>query len=284
MKILILLLVGVLLAINALDAVGSKSRYAFAFATQGNSRSFKSFLKSLSWNSAVSFLKIQWGALVVAGRGKIGGQVASKNRSGSYMRNKVTPVNPRSASQTTVRNRLTNFSQAWRGLSEAQRAAWNAAVGDFSKTNIFGDSVQPTGFNLYQRLNNNLIRIGEAAINTPPAPAAITDIIIGALSAAAGAGTISLAYTAGADAGSEIEVWATPPVSAGVSFVKSEYRLIGQFTANAASPFNAAADYVAKFGSITGKSGQKIFFKTVAVNVTTGQSGVPQSTSAIIAA
>ncbi len=229
-------------------------------------------------------MKMKFGAIVTDGRGKIGGHVASKNRSGAYLRTKVTPVNAQTVSQTGVRNRLSGFSQSWRGLTEAQRAAWNAAVGDFAKTNIFGDLVQPTGFNLYQRLNNNLTRIGEVAIDVPPVPAAIVDIVIGALTVAAGAGTASLAYTAGADATSEIEVWATPTVSAGVSFVKSEFRLIGQFTANAVSPFNLAAAYTAKFGSLTGTAGKKVFVRTVAISTVTGQAGVPQIASAIVAA
>lgn len=229
-------------------------------------------------------MKAKFGAIVTDGRGKIGGHVASKNRAGSYFRTKVTPVNRQTASQTLVRNRLSNLSQGWRDLTEAQRAAWNAAVGDFAKTNIFGDIVNPTGFNLYQRLNNNLIRIGEAAIQSPPVPAGITDIIIGKLSVAAGAGTMSLAYTAGADAGSEVEVWATPPVSQGKSFVKSEFRLVTSFTANTATPLNMAAAYVLKFGAITGAEGFKIFVKTVAINNTTGQAGVPQITSGVVAA
>jgi hypothetical protein len=228
-------------------------------------------------------MKMKFGALVADGRGKIGGHVASKNRSGAYLRTKVTPVNRQTASQTTIRNRLANLSQAWRSLTENQRAAWNAAVSDFAKTNIFGDLVNPTGFNLYQRLNNNLIRIGESAIDTPPMPAAITDIVIGALTANGTTGAMSLAYTAGADAGSEVEIWATPPVSAGVSFVKSEYRLIDQVTANTASPADIKTAYESKFGSIVGLDGMKVFVKTVAISVTTGQAGVPQSTSAIIA-
>jgi len=84
-------------------------------------------------------MKIKFGALVVDGRGKIGGHVASKNRGGAYLRTKVTPVNPQTSFQNAVRNRLTAFAQAWRGLAASQRAAWNSSVSDFSKTDIFGD-------------------------------------------------------------------------------------------------------------------------------------------------
>lgn len=229
-------------------------------------------------------MKMKFGAIVTDGRGKIGGHVASKNRAGAYLRTKVTPVNPRFPDQTVVRNRLGGLAQAWRGLTEAQRASWNAAVGAFAKTDIFGDLKNPTGFNLYQQINNNLIRIGETALDTPPSPVAVVDIIIGALSVAAAAGTASLAYTAGADATSMIEVAATAPISAGVSFVKSEYRLIGSFLANALSPYDLATEYVAKFGSLAGQSGKKIFVRTKAISVATGIAGTPQSTSAIIAA
>ena len=101
-------------------------------------------------------MKAKFGAIVVDGRGKIGGHVASKNRSGSYFRTKVTPVNPQSARQSAVRATLSSFSASWRGLNQNRRDAWNSAVGSFTKTNVFGDTVTPTGKNLYTALNANL--------------------------------------------------------------------------------------------------------------------------------
>ena len=49
-------------------------------------------------------MKIKWGALVVDGRGKLGGHVAAQNRGGSYLRTKVTPSNPQTTFQTGVRS------------------------------------------------------------------------------------------------------------------------------------------------------------------------------------
>ena len=37
-------------------------------------------------------MKTKFGAIIVAGSGKINGFVASKNRAGAYLRTKVTPV------------------------------------------------------------------------------------------------------------------------------------------------------------------------------------------------
>ena len=79
-------------------------------------------------------MKLKFGAIVTDGRGKIGGHVMSKNRGGAYMRTKVTPSNPRSTAQTTVRSHLTTLSQGWRGLSATAIAAWNSAVSSFTKS------------------------------------------------------------------------------------------------------------------------------------------------------
>lgn len=228
-------------------------------------------------------MKTKFGALMIDGRGKIGGHVASKNRAGNYLRTKVTPVNPQSTYQSAVRNRLTSLSQGWRGLTQAQRSAWNAAVSDYAKTDIFGDLRNPSGFNLYQRLNNNLLNVGAAQIATPPIPSSVDAFTSFTLAAAAGANTITATFAPAIAADMAVKCFATAPQSAGKSFVKSEYRQIGVLDNGDVSPFALTALYNAKFGSV-GAAGQKIYVKLVQVNNTTGQEGTPIVASAIVAA
>jgi hypothetical protein len=228
-------------------------------------------------------MKTKFGAIIVDGRGKIGGHVASKNRAGSYMRTKVTPVNAQTSYQSTVRNRLTSLSQGWRSLTDAQRAAWNSSVSDYAKTDIFGDLRNPSGFNLYQKLNNNLLNVGQSAILLPPIPQGVDAFTAFTASAAAGTPALSLTFAPAVAVDMSVKLFATSPQSAGKSFVKSEYREIGVLTSTSASPFNALSLYTAKYGSI-GSAGQKIFLKMVQVNETTGQEGTPIVTSAVIAA
>ena len=228
-------------------------------------------------------MKLKYGAIVVDGRGKIGGHVASKNRAGAYLRTKVTPVNPQSTYQSSVRNRLTSLSQGWRGLTDAQRNSWNSAVADYAKTDIFGDLRNPSGFNLYQRLNNNLLNIGVVAISTPPIPSSVDAFTSFTLAAAAGANTITATFAPAISATMSVKAFATSPQSAGKSFVKSEYRQIGVLTSTSASPFALTTMYNAKFGSV-GAAGQKIFVKFVQVNEATGQEGTPIVARAIVAA
>lgn len=230
-------------------------------------------------------MKAKFGAIIVAGSGKIGGHVASRNRSGAYLRTKVTPVNPQTSSQLSVRNRLSGISQGWRSLTAAQRASWNQAVGDFAKTDVFGDLKNPSGFNLYQRLNNNLLNIGQSAISSPPLPTAVDYFT--SLSLAAEDGTVAeslaITFAPAIAADHSVKVFATAPVSAGVNFVKSEYRQIGVLTNADTSPLDYLSEYQAKFGS-TGSAGQKIFIRLVQVENSTGIEGTPLEASAVVTA
>ncbi len=228
-------------------------------------------------------MKIKLGSNIADARGKLNGHVFSKNRYGNYVRNKVTPVNPSTAYQTTVRNRLAGISSAWAGLTAAQRAAWNSAVSSYGKTNIFGDIINPSGKTLHQKLNNELLICSEAAITAPPVPAAVDAFTAISIAIAAGAATAALTYAPAIAANHKVKVYATPGLSAGVSFVKSEYRLLAVIATADASPYSFKAAYEARFGALPA-AGLKVFVKVVQVNTDTGQSGIALTTSAIVAA
>lgn len=225
-------------------------------------------------------MKMKFGAIVTDGRGKIGGQVASKNRGGAYLRTKVTPSNGQTTAQSAVRNRFTQFAQAWRSLTQEQRDSWNAAVASFSRTDIFGDVRNPSGANLFQRLNNILAAIGVAPLDNPPLPSEVSNVIASALTAAVAVPAMSVAFAPTVPANTKVQVFATAPMSAGKSFVKSEFRQIAVLASDAPSPYNALSAYVDKFGS-TGEVGQKIFLKFVPVNSITGQTGSASIVSVI---
>lgn len=228
-------------------------------------------------------MKLKWGALVVDGRGKIGGHVGSKNRAGSYLRTKVTPTNPQTLYQSTARNRFSSFSQGWRGFTEAERSAWNAAVGDFQRTDIFGDIKSPTGINLSQRLNNNLSIVGATLLSSPPSPVAVQNVVLTSVVAASAAETVTINLSTTVDANTALKVYATASLSAGKSFVKSQYRLIAVLPSGETGSVDISVAYNSRFGT-TGSIGKKIFVKIQAVNTDSGLVGVPTSASSVMVA
>lgn len=229
-------------------------------------------------------MKIKFGSLIVAGSGKIGGHVASKNRGGAYLRTKVTPINPSTSYQVNVRARLATLAQGWKALTAAQRAAFNNAVSAFKRTNVFGDIINPSGINLYTRLNMNLLNLGESAITLPPAPAGVS--VFDSLTVAAAAGTPALTATvspATLPSGEQIIVRATPAVSPGRSFVKSDFRQIAVIDTVAGGSINLLSAYAAKFGN-PAPAGNRIFVEIVHVNEVTGEVSQAQQAIAVVAA
>lgn len=229
------------------------------------------------------FARVQYGEMIADMRGKINGSVHSRNRSGAYMRNKVTPVNPQTTYQTTVRNRLTGRAQAWRGLTQPQRDAWNSAVSNFKKTNIFGQIRTPSGINLYNRINMNLLNISEAVVATPPLPESVQALTTLSVAADDSANTVILSFTPVIDANSKMIVEATEPLSAGIDFVKSEFRQIDVLDNADTSPVDLSTAYVAKFGS-TPPAGAKIFVRCTMVDISSGINGIPLKASTITVA
>ena len=227
--------------------------------------------------------KILTTAIVADIRNKLNGSVFSKNRYGAYVRTKVTPVNPQSTAQQNVRNRLATNSQAWRGLSEAERQGWIAATANFPFTDIFGNVKFLSGNALYVSLNNNLTNTGFSAIATAPAPVAIPALVLTSLSAAAAVQALSLVFTpTPIPADFAVIVESTPNIGAGISFVKNQFRQISVLDAAATSP----ADLLAAFQAVHGNAvaGQKIFIRAKMVSTATGQAGIPVQILAIVAA
>jgi hypothetical protein len=227
--------------------------------------------------------KVKFGMYMTDARGKQGGHVFTKNRSGACVRTKVSPTNPQTASQVAARARFSVNSQGWRGLTDDQRQAWNSAVGDFKGTNIFGDIVTPSGINLYVRINTQLALIGEAAISTPPLPTEVARIITLSVASASGAGTMVATYADAIPADTHAVILATPAMSPGRSFVKSDLRVIGSFVAADVSPLDIATEYETKFGSI-GAAGQKIHFQMYLIDDNTGLVGAIIAATSVIGA
>lgn len=113
-------------------------------------------------------MKTKFGAIVVDGRGKLGGHFFSKNIGGSFMGSKVTPSNPQSRVQFRRRKFFKWLTYYWRELTEVQRKAWNDAVPEFLTTNIFGDVRNPTGFELYFQVNYIRNEFGLTWFSLPP--------------------------------------------------------------------------------------------------------------------
>lgn len=190
--------------------------------------------------------KIKLGAIVVAMSGKLGGHVFAKNRGGAYMRTKTTPSNPQTPAQMSVRGAFAAISSSWSALTESARATFNGFVASYSTTDIFGDIKNPSGKTLYQRLNQNLSNSGQPLITLCVAPLEVpfASVITAQYQIAAGKFDVD---TANDTTGTELLVFATPPLSQGTKFVKNKLRLLEVFTGGVAITADIFAAYTLKY-------------------------------------
>lgn len=222
--------------------------------------------------------KIKFGMMMTDARGKLGGQVFSKNRGGAYIRTKVTPSNPQTQAQAQVRSNLATLSSSWNSLTASQIAQWNGSVDDWTSTDVFGDIKKPTGKNLYVKLNVNLLNSGQNVIPTPPAKMelpALVDIDVDVTTATNKVEIDGLPVFASV----KYQIEACAPVPRGVNFVKNKFRVISYATQATAGVVDVSSAYINKFGSVA--DAENIFLRIRAIGAN-GQAGVPLVVKATI--
>lgn len=229
--------------------------------------------------------KIKYSALVSDMRNKLNGSVMSKNRYGSYLRNKVTPVNPQTSFQQSARQSLGNLSSSFRELTIEQIRAWNASGVNFPFTDIFGDIKHLSGQTLFVKLNANLEKVGSSRISNPPAAVGFPELSISGFSAVVTASVLTTMEfeinSATVPSGYALVVYATPSLSRSISFVRNRFRLIAANIPAIASVVDLIDPYVERFGQPL--EGEVIHIRVALVSTDTGQQGVPLMADSTVA-
>lgn len=94
-------------------------------------------------------MKVKFGGGIADGRGSIGGTTYSRNRYGSYARQRVTPVNPQTPAQIRARSTFQAAVTAWRRLTDAQRAAWSNYAAQTPMQDQLGSTIYLTGLQAF---------------------------------------------------------------------------------------------------------------------------------------
>lgn len=230
------------------------------------------------------------GVAITAGSGRLnsslGGTVLLSN---GVVRNYVTPVNPQTAPQILTRGVFNFYTTKWSILTESQRQAWvdAAASGAWNITDTFrGTSRNPTGKTLYVQLNVNLFfMVGDYSqeLSLPPTKEDYSSLTMGAVTMYSDTvSTANMVFSGSPGLTEMIEVFATPPLSAGtMKPKKNTFRLIQSVTA--ASPVTFGPSYTTKFGDVSDAVGQKVFLKFYQCISTTGQKRLLGQTEVILA-
>lgn len=120
--------------------------------------------------------KIRLSALATDMKGKAGGSVFSTNSGGVYFRNNPSGTSSKKPSNGLRKQMFATLAQSWKQLTDAEMTAWADAGPLYPTTNAWGESRIPKGFELYMRLNMNLMAAGEPILSLPLSPRSIPTI------------------------------------------------------------------------------------------------------------
>lgn len=214
-------------------------------------------------------MKAKFGAIITAGVGKLGGATITKSRQGVVFKNKMSRVNGLTSSQVTMRQRINILSKAWALLLESERFTWVNAVKDYPKSNSFGDKVLLSAYNLFLKINLQLLLIGQTIINSAPIKSQYSSIISAHAYITTGIANLLIYFNPQVPANVVYKIYASKALPPSINYCSDAYRYIGLIPASSTSPYDIASLYIAKFGAI-GLTGQHIFFKITPVSQSTG--------------
>ena len=174
---------------------------------------------------------VRFGGGVVEMVGSIGGNTFARGPHGAYVRARVTPVNPNSTLQQTVRGIFSTVASAWAGITQAQRDAWQLYADNTPVENRHGEQTYHSGYGWYCACNATRLRASElATVPAGPTTFGLPDMpSTVAVACTASSATISVAYD-NSDAWAIIDdgalfVFMSQPRSAQRNYLGPPYRL-----------------------------------------------------------
>ncbi len=225
--------------------------------------------------------KVQWGAIVTDGRNKVGSVVYSRNRYGAYSRSYKANIISNTSYQVNTRNRLSGLSSNWKFLTQTQRDNWNLAVSNYLHTDVFGAIIRPSGFDLYCKLNCNLLQAGLTALTDPPLPGDIGVLSLVGVVADSTTPYVQVSFDDTLlDSNYVIVIMATDCISPGKNYVKNLVREIAVIAPGGSQPYAATTAYLSKYIQIV--ASQRISVALLTINKSTGQKSPPYYATCIV--
>ena len=200
-----------------------------------------------------------------------------RTRFGLVRRRYVPPTDRRSPAQLLRRSAFARVVAGWRILTDGQRATWTPAAEGVHSRSRLGKTYRLTGYLLFLKINLTLAYQGLALVVTPPDRVTFPVNGVGPLVATNTGGVVDLKLSVPSAPAATVQVFATHPRSAGVSFAK-HFTILCVLPAAEAGYSNILDLFVARYGQPV--AGTRIFIRTR--QVLNGWADAPKETTAIV--
>jgi hypothetical protein len=111
--------------------------------------------------------RVQYGSIITDIKGSIGGLTFQSNKSAKIVRQRSYTRKGLNEKQNERVNAFASVIDNWRGLSGANKDAWNTYAASNDLTNRWNEVKTLTGYMWHQLINSNLKLVGESLRDTP---------------------------------------------------------------------------------------------------------------------
>lgn len=215
------------------------------------------------------FASVKYTAVVDFMTGKINGTVFARNAYANYARSRSLPFNPQSSEQFNVRENFKQIVSSWHSLSDSAREGWNLLGRSVSFSNKLGDPKNYTGFNMYGKINMQLLNIGESALIDAPVKTEVDNIAL-RVDVVSSPSAMTAAFLPVIAAGQKLIILSTGPISAGVQNpALKDFKQIAVKDSTFLTGDSISSDYN-KFFPYPVATGITVWFAYKMVDTTTG--------------
>lgn len=213
--------------------------------------------------------------------GSAKGVTAAKVKSRKYIRNRGYGGSTRTAFQASVKAVFKQLSQAWKGLTNAQILAWNAAANTAEGRSVLGTKSKISGSNLFMRLNYWVVYCGGAIKTAVPTLAGVPTPEDATVVLTPAAMTFQLDDVPAESANLKLVILASEPQGNGITKAYSKAAAFDAPLTVTVEDIDIKAKYDAKYGAPSAGA-PKVFFKYFFVNTVTGEKSGEKMVSAVL--
>ena len=213
--------------------------------------------------------------------GSAKGVTAAKVKSRKYIRNRGYGGSTRTAFQASVKAVFKQLSQAWKGLTNAQILAWNAAANTAEGRSVLGTKSKISGSNLFMRLNYWVVYCGGAIKTAVPTLAGVPTPEDATVVLTPAAMTFQLDDVPAESANLKLVILASEPQGNGITKAYSKAAAFDAPCNVTDEDIDIKPKYDAKYGAPSAGA-PRVFFKYFFVNTVTGEKSGEKMVSAVL--
>lgn len=180
-------------------------------------------------------------------RGSVAGSTYQRNPSGTIVKNKNNQRFSSSNNQLLSQQSFSQIATMWSGISAGNKDEWNAFAHTFSRTDFYSRVKSLNGFQWFGSINRNLLLVGAATLDAPPADANV--IALPTFTLTYSSSTLDFNFLTPQDLTSYYVVcFATAPTNSIAFASRTQKLFLKRFTGNPISTVSLKSEYEALYG------------------------------------